>query len=208
MLLEQIVIGELETDCYLLSCSQTRDCAIIDPGAEPERILQVVRKNKFNPVYIINTHGHIDHIGGNHKIKEETKAEILIHSKDASMLTRPDKNFSLFIAQWVTSPPADRLIKEGEIIKIGSLSLEILHTPGHSPGSITLKVGGAIFCGDTLFAGSIGRTDLPGGSEKILLQSIKEKLLTLPDDTIVYPGHGQNTTIGEERKFNPFLKSK
>jgi glyoxylase-like metal-dependent hydrolase (beta-lactamase superfamily II) len=169
-------------------------------------IVNLLNQDNLKAIYIINTHGPIDHIGGNRGVKDATGAQILIHEKDAKMLVNAASNFSFLMGTKVTSPPADRFIDEGDIIKIGNtVELEVIHTPGHSPGGICLKTGDIIFVGDTLFQGSIGRTDFPGGSHSQLIQMIKEKLLCYDDAVICYPGHGPGTTIGFERKHNPFL---
>jgi len=169
---------------------------IIDPGfdreSEAKTILNEIERNGFEVKYIINTHGHSDHIGGNRVLKEFTKAPILIHELDAPVLS---------------NPPADRKLHEGDLIEIGKTKLRVIHTPGHSKGSIILLGADSVFSGDTLFAGSIGRYDLPGGSLEEIVDSLKNKLLALPDHLKVYPGHGPVSTIGEERRNNPFLQS-
>ena len=206
MILKGLEIGGVGANCYIIGCEETREGAIIDPGGGASSILRVVQEEKLTIKYIINTHGHIDHIGANTKVKEATGADILIHEKDAKMLTSAAANFSMFMGQRITSPAASRLLKDGDIIKIGTtIELLVIHTPGHTPGGICLKTGNIIFSGDTLFAGSIGRTDFPGGSYKTLISSITEKLMCFDDKVVVYPGHMQPTTIGFERKHNPFL---
>jgi glyoxylase-like metal-dependent hydrolase (beta-lactamase superfamily II) len=157
--------------------------------------------------YIINTHGHIDHIACNNLLKAKTKALLLIHRLDADMLVDANKNFSSFMGKVICSPPADKLLEEGDEISLGTLNLIVIHTPGHTPGGISLVSNNMVFSGDTLFAGGIGRTDLPGGSYPDLIKSIKEKLLILGDDKTIYPGHGPDSTIGEERRTNPYLKN-
>lgn len=208
MILKGLVVGGVGTNCYIIGCEETREGAIIDPGGAPNSIMRIVDQEQLKIKYIINTHGHVDHIGGNAKIKELTNAQILIHEADAKMLTSSASNYSLFMGWPVTSPPADWLLKDGDVIKIGNtIELEVIHTPGHSPGSICLKLKGGkiLFSGDTLFAGSVGRTDFPGGSHTQLIKSIKERLMCLEDDVVVYPGHMPPTTIGYERLNNPFL---
>jgi hydroxyacylglutathione hydrolase len=201
--------GIVDTNCYILACPQTRQAMIIDPGAlseaEINNILGLVGQHDLNVQFIANTHGHIDHIAGNFIIKESTGAELLIHKDDADMILSGSANGSVMFGRNVVSPPADRLLKDEEQIDLGKISLKVLHTPGHTPGCICLYVVGLLFSGDTLFAGSVGRTDLPGGSDKAIIRSIKEKLMTLPDETVVRPGHGPRTTIGREREGNPFL---
>ncbi|GAG91234.1 unnamed protein product, partial [marine sediment metagenome] len=185
---------------------EAKEAAIIDPSAEGEEILKVIKDNNLKVIYIINTHGHIDHIGANAEIKEATGAKILIHEDDRNLLSSPVKNLAIFLGRMTKSPPADRLLKGGEIISLGKLKLKVIHTPGHTRGSISLLVNNTLFTGDTLLRNSIGRTDLPGASEKMLVQCIKEKLLPLGDEVKIYPGHGEESTIGQEKRNNPFLQ--
>jgi len=209
MFLKKLVVGALETNCYLIGCEKTKKAAVIDPGGEEEvdLILNLLQENNFDLKYIINTHGHIDHIAGNRKLKSKTTASLLIHKLDADMLVDTNKNFSIFMGKEICSPPADIFLEEGDEIILGSLKLTVFHTPGHTPGGISLILDNVIFTGDTLFAGGIGRTDLPGGSYQDLQRSIKEKLLILGNGKIIYPGHGPDSTIGEERRTNPYLKN-
>ena len=209
MFLKRLVVGLLETNCYLISCEKTKEAAVIDPGGEEaaDLILNLLQKNNFNLKYIINTHGHIDHIIGNNLLKVKTEALLLIHRLDADMLIDGNKNISSFMGKEICSPHADKLLEEGDEISLGTLKLKFIHTPGHTPGGISLVVDNIVFTGDTLFAGGIGRTDLPGGSYQDLQKSIKEKLLVLSDDKIIYPGHGPDSTIGEERRTNLYLKN-
>lgn len=200
----KIEVGQLETNCYLVCSSEGKESIIIDPGAEPARLLSQI--NGLKVKYIINTHGHSDHIGANGKIKKSTGASLLIHRNDASMLIHPEKNLSLLWGEEVISPPADKLLQGGEELELAGTFWKVIHTPGHSPGGISLLWDHWLFSGDTLFAGSVGRTDLPGASWEVLLKSIREELLTLDDEVTVYPGHGPSTTIGEERRWNPFLQ--
>src|SRR5665648_932347 len=195
MFLKRLVVGLLETNCYLISCEKTKEAAVIDPGGEEavDLILNILQKNNFNLKYIINTHGHIDHIIGNNLLKVKTEALLLIHRLDADMLIDGNKNISSFMGKETCSPYADKLLEEGDEISLGTLKLKFIHTPGHTPGGISLVVNNIVFTGDTLFAGGIGRTDLPGGSYQDLQKSIKEKLLVLSDDKIIYPGHGPDS---------------
>jgi hydroxyacylglutathione hydrolase len=206
LILRGLELGNIGVNCYIIGCEETKDAAVIDPGDNPRAVKRVLDGEGLNAIYIINTHGHIDHIGGNGGLQELTGAKILIHEKDAKMLTNSVSNFSFLMGNKVTSPPADQFIKEGDIIKIGNtIELEVLEVPGHTQGSVALKTGNIIFSGDALFYGSIGRTDFPGGSYKQLITNIKEKLLCYDDEVIVYPGHGPATSIGFERENNPFL---
>jgi hydroxyacylglutathione hydrolase len=200
-----IVVGALETNCYLVYCDETRACAVVDPGAEHELIFPVIFEEGLTPVLLINTHGHIDHIGANKDIKDHFGVPLYIHAADNPMLGKPQQlELSLFLGA-KDSPPADHFMTDGEVIPIGKGSLRVLHTPGHSPGSVSLLGDGFLLSGDTLFMEGVGRTDLPGGSQKQLEQSIREKIMTLPDEIVVLPGHGPHTTIGQERVNNPFL---
>lgn len=203
-------VGTLGTNCYLIGCEEKREAAIIDPGfdnvKEAEKIMKIAEKEKLHIKYIINTHGHLDHISGNGIFKKMTGAPILIHEDDAPMLTSSVRNLSGTYRDEITSPPADQLLHEGDIIIIGNIKLKVIHTPGHSKGGISLVYDGIVFTGDTLFAGSIGRTDFPDSSYKEIINSIRTKLAILPDYLKVYSGHGPTSTIGEEKRSNPFLQ--
>ena len=205
MKIKKIVVGRLATNCYLVICEQSKESIVIDPGGEPDDIASYCKDNELVVKYIVNTHGHWDHIDANKELKKMTAASIMIHKDDANKLLEADANLSLYTGEECTSPEANILLQEGDIIEFGKESLQVLHTPGHSPGGISLLGPGLVFTGDALFAGSVGRTDLPGGSMEILIKTIRENLLNLPDETIVLPGHGPETTIGEEKRNNPFL---
>lgn len=198
-------VGNLGTNCYIVYCEQTKDAAVIDPGGNSDEIMINIRRDQLNVKYIINTHGHADHIVDNDKIKAETGAAILIHRDDAAMLTNAQSNLSMFIGGGFTCTAADRQLHEGDIIEIGRIRMKVIHTPGHTPGGICLLADNILIAGDTLFAESIGRTDFPGGSYKQLIQNIKDKLMILDDSVQVLPGHGPDTTIGWERKMNSFI---
>jgi len=211
MIVKQFTVGILYTNCYLVSCSKTRNALVIDPGfnkkTEAEKIIEEINRNKLYVKYIVNTHGHPDHTSGNRAMKEATGAPILIHKDDVPLLEEPGKN--MFASWGVTtdSPPADRVLHDGDIIQTGEIRLKVLHTPGHSPGSICLldEEDDVIFTGDTLFAGSIGRTDLPESSPEAMTRSLK-KLTFLPDSLKVYPGHYPASTLSAEKRSNPFLQ--
>jgi glyoxylase-like metal-dependent hydrolase (beta-lactamase superfamily II) len=200
-----IVVGALETNCYLAYCDETKECAIVDPGAQSELIFPEIYEAGLKPVMIINTHGHVDHTGANRDMKDKFGVPLLIHAADAAMLGKSQSlELSLFLAA-KDSPPADRTFSDGEEIRIGNGALRVLHTPGHTPGSVSLLAPGFLLSGDTLFFEGLGRTDLPGGSQKQIEQSIRTKIMTLPDDLLVLPGHGPRTTVGDERGNLPFL---
>jgi len=200
-ILKTLPVGLIEANCYIFGCAKTRTAVIIDPGAQEGIIKKQIEGDALKPECIINTHGHGDHIGANSKFG----LPVFIHKADAVWLTKPAKNISAMLGIPVSSPPASRLLEDGDRISIGELYLEVIHTPGHSQGSICLRWENILFTGDTLFAEGVGRTDWPGGSEAELIKSIKEKLFILPDETKVYPGHGPATTIGYEKEHNPFI---
>jgi len=193
-------------NCYVVACEETREAAVIDPGGDVARILDYIKKHNLSVKYIIDTHGHIDHIAGNDQLRDATGAKLMIHEQDAAMLEDTKLNLSSFMGFSARFKPADQLLTEGDTIELGTVKLEVIHTPGHTRGGICVVTDGAVFTGDTLFNGSIGRTDLPGGDFEAIINSIKLKLMKLPGDTAVYPGHMGQSTIEYERKYNPFLR--
>ncbi|MFO7951322.1 MAG: MBL fold metallo-hydrolase [Bacillota bacterium] len=200
--IEVLTVSMFATNCYLVSCAKTKEAIIIDPGANGKRIIEKIRNNNLYIKYIVNTHGHVDHIGANGKLKEIFEAPILLGEKDLQLYEKPGFGLSFFFKK---QPKPDQLIVDGNQIHFGEAFMEVKDTPGHSPGSISLLLDSAIFCGDTLFAGSVGRTDLPGGSHGQLMQSIKEKIFVLNDHVIIYPGHGPATSVSKEIDSNPFI---
>ena len=206
MLIRTFVTGPLETNTYVVGDRISGEAAVIDPGGEAGEIADFLKKERLRPLYIINTHGHFDHVSGNKALKKLTGAPILIYESDAPMLGMAAKAAEIFLLQAENSPAPDRLLENRQEIRLGRELLTVEHTPGHSPGGITLVGEGAAFCGDLVFYGSVGRTDLPGGSEKILLQSIRRVIMALPDNTVLYTGHGPETTVGQEKLHNPFFR--
>jgi glyoxylase-like metal-dependent hydrolase (beta-lactamase superfamily II) len=208
MYIETIVVGPLQVNCYLVGCEQSRQAAVIDPGDDVERILAGLERAGMKASCIINTHEHFDHVGGNKRLHEVTGAPILAHRACAAEITRISSRALLWGMRAEDSPPPDRLLDEGDRVEIGeSVVLRVLTTPGHSPGSISLVGEGVAFVGDLIFAGSIGRTDFPGGDYDTLIRSVREKIFPLGDGVILYSGHGPATSVGRERATNPFFVS-
>ena len=205
MIIEYMPVGPIMANCYIVGCEETGQAAVIDPGDDAERILQKLSELKLKVKYIVNTHGHFDHVGGNKEIKDATGAELLIHAQDAPMLEHLSQAASSFGLRCDNSPPPDRTIDEGDEIQVGNITLKVIHTPGHSPGGVSLHADGFLFVGDTLFSGSIGRTDLPGGNFDTLKSSIRNKIFPLGDEVRVFTGHGPETTVGREKRYNPFV---
>ena len=205
MMLAKLVVGPLQVNCFILADEKTKEAVVIDPGDDAQEILKIISDKGLKVKYLVSTHGHFDHVGANMALKEATGAELLIHEGDAQLMASATMQSRAFGMNSASSPQADRYVKHGDVINAGEIALKVLHTPGHSQGGISLLEQGMVFTGDSLFAGSIGRTDLPGGDLTTLLRSIKTNLMTLPDDTKVFCGHGPASTIGEERRENPFL---
>lgn len=201
-------LGQMGTNCYLIWDEKTLEAAVIDPGFEDPQIGAIINENKLNVKYILLTHGHFDHLGGVDQIKQLTGAKVLIHENDADCLLDPRRNLSVLAGMSMVLEPADGFLKENETIALGTISIRVIHTPGHSKGGVCLLAEDHLFAGDTLFNTSIGRTDFADGDLKELLNGIETKLFILDDATIVLPGHGENTTIGYEKLNNPFLKGR
>ncbi|MDH7564033.1 MAG: MBL fold metallo-hydrolase [Candidatus Bathyarchaeota archaeon] len=208
MIAQKFTVGKFFTNCYVIHCEKTKEAIIVDPGVdskhETEALVKAISESKLEIRLIVNTHGHPDHTCGNGVIKEKFNAQILIHEEDKHLLGKLGKEIAKYFGFQNFSPPADVLLHDGDVVKFGVTSLKVIHTPGHSHGSISLLGKKEIFTGDTIFAGSIGRTDFPGSSQHEMLQSLK-KIASLPDYLEVYPGHGPATTIAEEKRTNPFL---
>lgn len=209
MKIDYLILGGYQTNCYILRKDDSaRDCLIIDPGLEAEELIEFLNEEKLNPVAVVLTHGHIDHIAGVATLRRQfPETKVYIHNLDAEMLTNPNINLSAMSGMAIVTEAEDVSLKERDVIDLADVKLLVLHTPGHTPGGISLysKQAGVVFVGDTLFADSIGRTDFPGGSMSQLLNSVREKLFTLPEQTEVYPGHGPATTIAAEKAHNPFF---
>jgi len=210
MITQMFTVGAFFTNCYVVSCRQTKEAIIIDPGFndcfEAEKIFKLIDENALVLKFVLDTHGHPDHTCGNKMVKEKFHVPILIHEYDAYMLGKVGKSIAEFFGFENSSPPADASLHDGDLVKFGRIILKVVHTLGHSRGSMSLLGEKEVFSGDILFSGSIGRTDFPESSELDMSLSLK-KLASLPDHFVVYPGHGPTTTIGEEKHSNPFLQS-
>ncbi|MBN2432153.1 MAG: MBL fold metallo-hydrolase [Acidobacteria bacterium] len=202
----RLVIGPLEVNCYVLCCRETGVAAVIDPGAEAGRIIGEIEARGWRPAMIINTHGHIDHVAGNSDIADHFRIPVLLHALDEPLLKSEDIFGLAPVLNARPSPPPERLLRDGDTVMVGQVEIQVLHTPGHTPGGCCLLADVACFAGDTVFRGSVGRTDLPGGDYDTLLESIREKILPLPDDVELFPGHGPSTTVGREKEQNPFFR--
>lgn len=202
----RLEVMPLGTNCYLAYDENTKDGIVVDPGGSAKDIGEAIDRLGLHIVAVINTHGHWDHIGANDAVKAKTGAPVYIHEADAEFLMNPAYNISSMMGYSSSVAPADGLLHEGDTVNFGSCTLKVLHTPGHTPGGITLYGEGVAFTGDTLFFRSVGRSDLPGGDYNALIESIKNKLMTLDEDTLVYTGHGIPTRIGDEKTGNPFVR--
>jgi len=206
MLLDTLTIGMLSTNCYVLAPGPRSPALVIDPAGEVKRIVSRLRKQELECVGILCTHGHVDHVAGAGPLSDAVGAPVYIHQADAGALASPrTKLVGLAGGVLATRPRQVQYLEEGDRVEAGNLSLEVLSTPGHTRGGLSFYMPGYLFCGDLIFQGSIGRTDLKGGSLQTLLRSVKEKVWGLPDDTLILPGHGPETTLGEEKRHNPFL---
>ncbi|NIN69343.1 MAG: MBL fold metallo-hydrolase [Anaerolineae bacterium] len=205
MIIERLVVGMLQSNCYIVGCDESKVGIIVDPGGDAPTILDRVEELSLTIKLIVNTHGHIDHIAANRAVKEATGGQIAIHRDDAQWLVTDQGDYARMLGVLSPGPAADILLDEGDEVAFGNEGLQVIHTPGHSLGGISLVGDGLVFCGDTLFAMGVGRVDLPGGSWETLMHSIKTRLFAMPDDTTVHTGHGPPTTIGREKRFNPWF---
>ncbi|MFO7971280.1 MAG: MBL fold metallo-hydrolase [Desulfobacterales bacterium] len=209
-IIKQIPLGPFQVMTYLVACSHTREAVIIDPAGEEDKILALIQTHGFKVKYILNTHGHSDHVLGNPKLKEVFNVPVCMHEADDRFFSDPAVREKSSKELGLPPPdPADIRLKNEDIVEVGTLNIQVIHTPGHTPGSVCYLVDGNLFCGDTLFVGAVGRTDLIGGSFETLLESLEKKLIALPKETIVWPGHNYGdtptSTIGREMQENPYI---
>jgi glyoxylase-like metal-dependent hydrolase (beta-lactamase superfamily II) len=210
MVVNQYEVGNFAVFCYLIGDEETKEGLFIDPADDVERLISEAKSHGVEKIkYIVNTHSHVDHIMGNKEMVKRTGAKVVIHEEEARYLVQTPADL-LMMFRATPSPPADLLVKEGDVIQVGKVGLKVIHTPGHSPGGMSLYIDGMVFTGDTLFVGSVGRTDFPGSSWEAMETSIRKKLYVLPGDTIVFPGHNYGSTptstIQYERRHNPFVR--
>ena len=208
LMVRGVVVGVFQENCWVIGSRRTREGIVIDPGDEPEEVLALARDMGLNVKLIVNSHAHVDHIMGVRGVQERTGAPFLLHPDDLGIARDASRSAARFLGYAPPPPPEpDAPLVDGDTVEVDGLQLKVIHTPGHTPGSVSYYTEGLLFSGDTLFRGSIGRTDLPGGDHRQIMQSIIGKLLTLPDDTIVLPGHMQETRIGFERQMNPWVQA-
>ncbi|MCK4838457.1 MAG: MBL fold metallo-hydrolase [Desulfobulbaceae bacterium] len=208
MLIKAMTVGSMSVCCYLAICEETREAVVIDPGGDDDKVLALCAREKVTVRYIVNTHGHPDHVCGNGAIKKSTGAKIVMHEDDAAFFAKPEVEQYFSSLGLKSSPPVDKKVKDGDLLSFGKETLSVILTPGHTPGGMCLYNAPDLFTGDTLFVGGVGRTDFPGGDGRVMFRAIQERLLVLPDQTVVWPGHGYGgatSTIGEEKRSNPFL---
>lgn len=208
MLLQRLVVGQLQVNCYLVACEETREALIIDPGGEGQRILSAAQGAQLQVTRLVLTHFHFDHIMALDEVREGTGAPVCIHEAEADLLSQPPLLFRMMVPNAPHGLQADCLLHDGDTLSVGRLNLQVLHTPGHSPGGISLWLPAerTVFCGDLIFRQGVGRSDFPGSDPEALLQSIRQKLYSLPDETVLYPGHGPETTVGYEKRHNPWVR--
>jgi len=206
MYLETLVVGDIDANCYIIAAESGGETMVIDPGGNAQMVLDTIAAADLDVKYIILTHAHWDHFAAAAELAEKTGAKIGIHKLDREALQNPRLSLAQMFGDELNIDPATLVeLEDGQVIKIGDLEAEVIHTPGHSPGSITIRTGDRLFTGDLLFYRSIGRTDFPGGSHEGLLKSVRERIFTYPDHVKVYPGHGPSTSVGEEKRENPYF---
>lgn len=205
MIFETVIVGPMAVNSYIIGCDKTRTGAIIDPGDEAEKIIRAIDQLDLKIKYILLTHGHVDHLAKLHTLQDIFNAEFLMHEADSFLLAHSSTQAYMFGLPDPGNLKPDRFLKDGEIISLGNLEIKVLHTPGHSPGSVTFFVENKLFVGDLIFSGSIGRTDLPGGNFEHLMRSVNKNIFSLPEVTEIFPGHGPKTTVGIEKATNPFF---
>ena len=205
MWLQGLVVGPLLVNCYVVACDETKEAVVIDPGDNAPEILSLLRENDLRLTRIINTHAHFDHVGAVQELKEACGVKFYLHRDDVPILDAYEAQLAFFGLKAGPKPEVDGFLEEGDRITFGTVTLRVLHTPGHSPGSVSFAGDKAVFCGDLLFAGSIGRTDLPGGDYQTLIESVRTKIFPLGDEVTVCSGHGSLTTVGRERVSSPFF---
>ncbi len=204
MNIEQIIVGPLESNCFIVSDESKHEALVVDPGAEPDKILRFIEGNKLAVNYIVCTHAHFDHVGAVAAIKEKTEASIVVHKDELDIYAGVKDQGALWGFSIQQPPQPDKLVEEGTVLRVGGLEFTVFHTPGHSPGGICLYRAGVLISGDLIFAGSVGRTDFLGGSIDALKTSFN-RIISLPSDTKIFPGHGPQTTVGTEKKMNFFI---
>jgi glyoxylase-like metal-dependent hydrolase (beta-lactamase superfamily II) len=207
VIIHTIPVGITQTNCYVVGCEETHEGVVIDPGGHPQRILKAIEKSGLTIRYVLNTHCHFDHMGANAEIVAATGAPLALHPAELPIL-QARGGAAWFGVPVQASPLPDVELEDGQVLEVGTLRFQVLYTPGHSPGGITFYLNdeGAAFDGDVLFEMGVGRTDLPGGDWDTLVHSIREVLFALPDETVLYPGHGPRTTVGQEKRFNPWMR--
>ena len=211
MILEKLSLGPFQCNCTILGCEKTKEAVVIDPGDEPERIIEILKNQGLKPKYLLHTHAHLDHVGGTCGVQEHAGGDACLHKGDEFLFDNVPMQAALFNLPPPPTGKIDQWIGEGDVLQFGNHKIQVFHTPGHTPGSISFLLedpeGDQLFSGDTLFARSIGRTDLWGGDFNQIIKSIRDKLLPLDDKTIIHAGHGPNSTIGAERSSNPFINN-
>lgn len=206
LIIKRLVVGYLSANCYIVGLESDGEGMVIDPGGNADTIIKAISESGLEITTIVLTHGHSDHIAALRDVQDKTGAQVAIHIEDADFLEGRGSFSSQFGIEYRTPHPPDRLLREGDIVRVGGVEFKVIHTPGHTPGSICLQTGDTVFTGDTIFHRGIGTTLMPGSSRSQLLESIQDRIMTLPDETKLYPGHGRETTVGTERRENPYTR--